>query len=300
MRRGSRADILRRTLAIAPDRRTTYMPNSDQGTTVMNGPTDSTTARPWKEILMAFFKLGATSYGGPAMMGIMQAELQAKRNWVSKERFVEGLAVANMVPGATATQLAIFLAYERGGLWAGLLGGLCFVLPGFVIMLGLAITYAGLGLTPIARGALYGLGPVVIGLFAVALYRLGRSAASTKSEMSIAVIAAIISATTPLGIVAVLVLAGGRRTAPLSSSNTADQSVGNISTLRRREPRRGLPRADISTHTQTPPRRADATAFRVTQEPEHRHRSPDVRNSTLCTSRKEQSGSAKLLSKPDQ
>jgi len=83
------------------------MPNSDQGTTVMNGPTDSTTARPWKEILTAFLKLGATSYGGPAMMGIMQAELQGKRKWVSKERFVEGLAVANMVPGATATQLAI-------------------------------------------------------------------------------------------------------------------------------------------------------------------------------------------------
>jgi len=40
-----------------------------------------------------------------------------------------------MVPGATATQLAIFLAYERGGRWAGLLGGLCFVLLGFVIML---------------------------------------------------------------------------------------------------------------------------------------------------------------------
>src|SRR5215471_1240455 len=190
----------------------------------------------------------------------MQAELQGKRKWVSKERFVEGLAVANMVPGATATQLAIFLAYERGGWWGGLLGGLCFVLPGFVIMMALAITYAGLGSTLIARGALYGLGPVVIGLFAVALYRLGRSAASTKSEMSIAVIAAIISATTPLGIVAVLVLAGGGRTAPLSSSNIADQSVGNISTLRRREPRRGLPRADISTHTQTPPRRADATA----------------------------------------
>ena len=169
------------------------MPNSDH---------------PWKEILTAFLKLGATSYGGPAMMGIMQAELQGKRKWVSKERFVEGLAVANMVPGATATQLGIFLAYERGGWWAGLLGGLCFVLPGFVIMLALAITYAGLGLTPIARGALYGLGPVVIGLFAVALYRLGRSAASTKSEMSIAVIAAIISATTPLGIVAILVLAG--------------------------------------------------------------------------------------------
>jgi chromate transport protein ChrA len=42
------------------------MPNSDQ---------------PWNEILTAFLKLGATSYGGPAMMGIMQAELQGKRKW---------------------------------------------------------------------------------------------------------------------------------------------------------------------------------------------------------------------------
>jgi len=161
-----------------------------------------------KEILAALFKLGATSYGGPAIMGIMQAELQEKRKWVSKERFLEGLAVANMVPGATATQLGIFLGYARGGWWAGLLGGLCFVLPAFVVMLGLTIAYAGLGLTPIARGALYGLGPVVVGLFAVALYRLGRSAASTLPEASICVIAAAASVATPLGIVAILLLAG--------------------------------------------------------------------------------------------
>ena len=161
-----------------------------------------------KEILAALFKLGATSYGGPAIMGIMQAELQEKRKWVSRERFLEGLAVANMVPGATATQLAIFLGYARGGWWAGLLGGLCFVVPAFVIMLVLTIAYAGLGLTPIARGALYGLGPVVVGLFAVALYRLGRSAAGTLPEASIGVIAAVASVASPLGIVAILLLAG--------------------------------------------------------------------------------------------
>src|SRR5437762_8357294 len=51
---------------------------------------------------------------------LMQAELQERRKWVSKERFLEGLAVANMVPGATATQLGIFLAYARGGWWGGL------------------------------------------------------------------------------------------------------------------------------------------------------------------------------------
>jgi chromate transporter len=141
-------------------------------------------------------------------MGVMQAELQEKRKWVSKERFLEGLSVANMVPGATATQLGIFLAYARGGWWSGLIGGLCFVAPAFVIMLGLTIVYATLGVTPIARGALYGLGPVVIGLFAVAVYRLGRTAASTVPEAVIGVLAAAALAGAHLGIVAILVLAG--------------------------------------------------------------------------------------------
>src|SRR5947208_10446964 len=161
-----------------------------------------------KDIAITLFRLGATSYGGPAIMGVMQAELQERRRWVSKDRFLEGLAVANMVPGATATQLGIFLAYARGGWWGGLLGGLSFVLPAFVIMLVLTIAYATFGVTPLARSALYGLGPVVIGLFAIALYRLGKTAASTAPEAIIGIIAAAASATTRLGIVAILVLAG--------------------------------------------------------------------------------------------
>src|SRR5262249_20023732 len=124
------------------------------------------------------------------------------------ERFLEGLAVANMVPGATATQLGIFLAYARGGWWAGLLGGLAFVLPAFVIMLALTLAYATLGVTPLARSALYGLGPVVIGLFAVALYRLGSTAVSSVPEAVVGLVAALAFATTRFGIVAILVLAG--------------------------------------------------------------------------------------------
>src|SRR5262244_875815 len=161
-----------------------------------------------KEVASSLVRLGATSYGGPAIMGIMQAELQEKRKWVTKERFLEGLSVANMVPGATATQLGIFLGYARGGWWGGLIGGLCFVLPAFVIMLGLTVAYASFGVTPVARSALYGLGPVVIGLFAIAIYRLGKSAMSTTLEIAIAVLAAAASAATPVGIVAILILAG--------------------------------------------------------------------------------------------
>ena len=109
-------------------------------------------------------------------MGIMQAELQDKRQWVSKERFVEGLSLVNMLPGATAAQLSIFLGYARGGWWGGLLGGLCFVLPGFFVLLALTVgDHAAFGVAPVLRGALYGLGPVVMGIYLVAVYRLGEA-----------------------------------------------------------------------------------------------------------------------------
>ena len=61
------------------------------------------------EVGRVFLKLGAVSYGGPAMMGIMQAELERKRQWVTRERFVEGLALVNFLPGPLAVQLSIVL-----------------------------------------------------------------------------------------------------------------------------------------------------------------------------------------------
>ena len=163
----------------------------------------------WRDIAACLLKLGATAYGGPAIMGIMQAELQEKRQWVPKGRFVEGLSLANLIPGATATQLSIFLGYARGGWWGGLLAGLCFVLPGFLIMLALTMAYAALGVTPIMRGALYGLGPVVLGIYVVAVYSLGRATVGTVSQVFVAVAAAIAAAWGPVGPAAILLLAGG-------------------------------------------------------------------------------------------
>lgn len=167
------------------------------------------TDKGWKEIVLAFLRLGATAYGGPAIIGIMQAELQEKRQWVSKERFIEGLSLVNILPGATAVQLGIFLGYSRGGWLGGLLAGLCFVLPAFIIMLALTLTYAAFGATPLMNGALYGLGPVVMGIFLVAVYRLGRNAVATIAQLMIAMAAALATAFSPLGIVPILALAGG-------------------------------------------------------------------------------------------
>src|SRR5262245_43481406 len=163
----------------------------------------------WKEIVSGFLKLGATAYGGPAIYGILQAELQERRQWVSKERFVEGVSLANLIPGATMTQLCMFLGYARGGLWGGFLAGLCFMLPAFGIILALTLTYAYLGATPIMRGGLYGLAPTVVGIFLVAIYRLGKSELSTYPQIIIAVAAAVAVAFSSIGIVTTLAITAG-------------------------------------------------------------------------------------------
>jgi chromate transport protein ChrA len=64
----------------------------------------------WREVIGIFLKLGALSYGGPALMGIMQMEVQEKRAWMTREWFLDGLALVNTLPGPGATQLGIFLA----------------------------------------------------------------------------------------------------------------------------------------------------------------------------------------------
>jgi chromate transporter len=172
------------------------------------------------EIARGFLKVGATSYGGPATMGVMQAEFQERRRWLTKPTFLEGLALVNVLPGATATQLSIFLGYVRGGWSGGLVAGLCFALPGLVIMLALTVAYAALGVSPILRGALYGLGPVVLGIFVVAVYRLGMNALRSRTHAAIAVAAAASAVLSPLGAAAILLLCGGVGLALFHSKRT--------------------------------------------------------------------------------
>ena len=168
----------------------------------------SSNARSWLEFAGAFLKLGAIGYGGVALMGLLQREFQEKRGWVSKERFVEDLAVVNMLPGPRAQHLAIFIGCHRAGAWGGIVAGLCFMLPAFLIILALSVLYSKYGDLPAMRDAFYGVGPVVIAIFAAAVWRIGKPAVKGMPEAVIALVAALLCEYTPLGIVGTLALAG--------------------------------------------------------------------------------------------
>jgi len=160
------------------------------------------------ETLCVFAKIGAMSYGGAAILGIMQAEVQERRGWVSKERYLEGIALVNALPGAPATQLAVYIGCSRAGWLGGVLAGLGFMLPAFFIMLALTLAYTAYGELPVARDAFYGLGPVVLGIFVVAVCRLGKAALNAPQQVAIAAAAALLVALTPVGTAGTLLLAG--------------------------------------------------------------------------------------------
>ena len=161
-----------------------------------------------RDLARVFLKIGAMSYGGPAIVGIMQNEIQERRRWLGKERFVEGLSIVNMLPGPGATQLAIFIGHTKGGLAGGIVAGICFIIPAFAIMLLLASAYAAFGALPALRNAFYGIGPVVVGIFAVVIYRLAKGTIKDRLQIPIAVSAVGLVLFSPFGLAVILLAAG--------------------------------------------------------------------------------------------
>lgn len=129
------------------------------------------------EVITLFLRLGVTAFGGPAAhIAIMHDEVVRRRKWVSEQAFLDLLGAANLIPGPTSTELAIYLGFQRVG-WIGLLAaGVCFILPAMLIVMALAWAYLRYGTTPLAAGIFYGILPVVIAIVAQALWNLGRRA----------------------------------------------------------------------------------------------------------------------------
>jgi chromate transporter len=155
-----------------------------------------------------FLRLGLTAFGGPAAhIAMMEDEAVARRQWVTRERFLDLLAVANLLPGPSSSEVAIYLGYLRAG-WPGLLvGGTCFILPAASLVAAIAWTYTRFGSLPQTAGVLYGIRPVVVAIILQALWRLGSAAIKDGTSLVVAVAAAVLSL---LGLapVAVLLLSG--------------------------------------------------------------------------------------------
>jgi chromate transporter len=157
-----------------------------------------------------FLKLGAVGFGGPiALAGHMQQDLVDARGWVSKEDYVEGLALAQLAPGPLAAQLAIYLGYLRAGVLGATLVGIAFILPSFVMVLGLSAAYVRFGGLNWMQGMFYGIGAAVIGIIARSAFKLTQlTLGKDKLLWSIFVVLAVSTAWTSREIIWLFLLGG--------------------------------------------------------------------------------------------
>ncbi len=132
------------------------------------------------ELARFFLRLGTTAFGGPAAhIAMMEDELVRRRQWLSREKFLDLMGASNLIPGPSSSELAIHIGYLLCG-WKGLLiAGVCFILPATVMVATIAWLYVHFGKLPAIAGILYGIKPVVIAVILQALWGLGRTAVKT-------------------------------------------------------------------------------------------------------------------------
>jgi chromate transporter len=143
------------------------------------------------ELATVFLRLGLTAFGGPAAhVGLFEAELVRRRQWLTHEQFLDLLGAANLIPGPTSTEFVIHVGYRRAG-WAGLVvAGTCFILPSALIVTLLAWIYVHHNRLPAVSGLLQGVAPVIIAIMLQALVRLAKTVARTLLLVAVVLVSA--------------------------------------------------------------------------------------------------------------
>jgi chromate transporter len=155
----------------------------------VGGPTLGTLCR-------YFLYLGSLGFGGPvALVGYMQRDLVDGRRWFSRDDFMKGLALSQLAPGPLAAQLAICLGYVHSRVGGATLVGLAFVLPSYLMTVGLGMLYVRFGGLAWMQAAFYGVGAAVIGIVVRAAYRLARLTVDRGDRLLWAIVAAMAAVT---------------------------------------------------------------------------------------------------------
>jgi chromate transporter len=123
-----------------------------------------------------FLKLGTIGFGGPvALVGFMHRDLVEQRRWITEDTYKLSLALAQIMPGPLAAQTAIAIGYFEAGVLGATLVGLSFVLPSFLMVIGISLVYVAYGGLWWMQALFYAIGATVIAIIAIAAYKLARS-----------------------------------------------------------------------------------------------------------------------------
>jgi chromate transporter len=127
-------------------------------------------------LFLRFLKFGCLAWGGPAaQIAMIKRECVEEEGWLDERAFQRQLAVYQVLPGPEAHELCVYFGRLRGGKLGGFAAGLGFMLPGFLLMLGLSALYVEADIAKNLDALFYGLNAAVGALVARALVRLSKS-----------------------------------------------------------------------------------------------------------------------------
>ena len=129
------------------------------------------------ESFKTFFKIGAFTFGGGyAMIPIIESEIVEKRKWISKDDFVDLIAVAQSCPGVFAINLSTFIGYKIKRVPGAICTTLATALPSFIIILLIALFFHSFQDNPVVESIFKGIRPAVVALIAVPTWNMALSA----------------------------------------------------------------------------------------------------------------------------
>ena len=165
--------------------------------------------RPLGALVRLFLRLGFAGFGGPLVhIAMMETEVVERRRWLSKQEFLDGLALCQMLPGPASTQLGVLICHMRGGLPGALIGGAAFILPGFCVMLAFTLLYERGGALPAFSPVFGGIAPAVVAVILFSAWRLGRSAVTRVDLALFSVAGFVLTLWLRLDTVLTLILCG--------------------------------------------------------------------------------------------
>lgn len=129
------------------------------------------------QVFAIFFRIGiGTIGGGYAMIPMMEREIVERKGWISREDFIDVIAVAQTSPGIFAVNMASHIGLKLGGLPLALVATLANILPSFLIILALALVLGYVRDIVWVERAFKGIRPVVVALIAAPVFTMARSA----------------------------------------------------------------------------------------------------------------------------
>ena len=161
------------------------------------------------ELARVYLWISLMGFGGPsAHLALMLDEVVERRGWLTRERFLELMAVTNLLPGPNSSEVAIHVGYAMRGWRGAMVTGLSFLLPTFFMVTGFSVLYFRWGTLPQVEALFWGVQPVIVAIVVSAGVKIGRAGVKTRTQAVLAAAGAAVSLFSGIAIVPAMLLGG--------------------------------------------------------------------------------------------